>query len=279
MTTENLNKEEEVVVDEEVVVEEKEEALEEKEVKVSPTETSARESGWVPKEDWIKQGKDPEAWRSAREFLERGEFFEEIHRLKDNNKKTGAAFKALVEHHKKVYETAVKEAIAKLKAEKKEALENHELDRVYEIDEELDRVREKKMDLPELEVPDEPVGPTPTFKKWHRVNSWYELSGDDEASRFADMAGLKYRQKHPEAPEADFLEHVEAQVARRFPEVFDNPNSKRVSEVNPRGNHKNDDEGNFKLSPEEERACKMFVDQGVMTRKEYIADIKKMRAE
>lgn len=272
MTTQNNE------VDKDKEVEDKE-TLEENEVKESPTELAARESGWISKEEWVASGKNPDDWRSAKDFVERGELFDEIHKLKDNNKKTSAAFKALVEHHKKVYENAMKDALAKLKAAKKEALENHEIDRVMELDEEIEQVKERKFDMPEVEVDDVPKGPTPTFKAWHKVNKWYELEGDDEASRYADTIGIQFRTKNPNATERELLEHVEARVAKRFPEVFENPASKEKSPVNPKGDGKSKTD-TFKLTAEEERACQMFLDQGVFKNKqEYIEEVKKIRGD
>lgn len=263
------------------VVVETPETNQETEVQVSPVEVAAREGGWVPKEDWIAQGKNPDDWRSAKEFQERGELFEEIHKLKDANKKTTAAFKVLVEHHKKVRETAVKDALAQLKAEKKEALENHEIERVFEIDERIDQIKNTPTnDLPDVELPAEEIGPTPTFKKWHKQNSWYQLTGEDEASAYANVVGLKLRKDNPDISEAEFLASVESKVARRFPELFENPNSNRVSEVNPRS-----DKGTgrpasgFKLTEAEETVCKMLVASGDMTREEYIKEVKRVRGE
>lgn len=256
----------------------KEPEVKEPEVKQeSPTEVAARESGWVTKDEWVAQGKDPDAWRSAREFQERGELFEEIQRLKDSDKKTKAAFKVLVEHHKKVRELAVTEALEKLKAQKREALENHEIDKVFDIDEQIERVRNDPVSVPDIDIPAEEAGPTPTFKSWHKKNNWYQLTGDDEISRWADVIGLQYRKSHPDATETEFLEHVESKVAKRFPEVFENPNSKRSREVNPTGNEKGGGHDNFKLTEAEETVCKMLVANGDMTRKEYIDQIKKVR--
>lgn len=241
----------------------------------SPTEIAAREAGWVSKEEWVEQGKNPDEWRSAKEYQERGELFDEIHKLKEANKKQNAAFKALVDHHKKVRETAMQEALTKLRAEKKVALENHNIEEVFKIDEEIERVREQKASEPNLDVPEVDVGPTPYFKKWHRDNPWYDLRGESEASLFADAAGVKFKQKNPAATEQELLEHVESLVAKRFPEVFENPNKKKASEVNPRSTT-NETRDTFKLNEEQERVCKMFVDQGIMTRKQYIDELRKL---
>ena len=256
----------------------KEEASQETEVKApSPVEEAARAAGWVSKEEWEASGKDPAEWRSAKEFQERGELFEEIHKLKDVTKKQAAAFKVLVEHHKKVRESAMKEALALLKAQKKEALENHEIDRVFAIDEEIERVKANPDELPEVDLPPVDVGPTPTFRAWHKQNTWYSLDGKDEASAYANVIGEKIRMDSPNLSEKEFLEQVESKVARRFPELFENPASKRKSEVNPKSDDKPSTGSSIKLTEAEERVCKLLVEQGVMTRKQYVDEIKKMR--
>lgn len=262
----------------ETKVEEKEveETVEEKVVAPSPTELAAREGGWVSKEEWVAQGKDADDWRSAKEFQERGELFEEINKLKDSNKKTAAAFKVLVEHHKKVREVAVKEALDKLKAEKKEALQNQDIDRVYLLDDEIEKVRSAPVDVPNVEIPQAEAGPTLVFKKWHRQNSWYQLDGDDEASRHADMFAARERSKDSGISEEDLLRKVESNVAKRFPELFANPNASRTAEVNSRSERKESSDS-FKLTDAEELVCKMLVRDGVMTRKAYVDEIKKVR--
>lgn len=263
-----------------VVTEDNKEVIQEKEVvKVSPVEEAARAAGWVSKEEWEASGKDPAEWRSAKEYQERGELFEEIHKLKDANKKTAAAFKVLVEHHKKVRETAMKEALAQLKAQKKEALENHEIEKVFEIDEKIEQVKASPDQIPDVDLPAEEVGPTPTFKAWHKRNDWYQLDGSDEASAYANVVGEKLRKSNPEMSEKEFLEQVESKVARRFPELFENPASNRASEVNPKSSARPTTGSSIKLTEAEERVCKLLVEQGVMTRKEYMDEIKKTRGE
>lgn len=242
-----------------------------------PIEVAARADGWVSKEEWEAAGKNLNEWRSAREFKDRGELFSEIHKLKEANKQTSKAFKALVEHHKNVREVAVKEAIDRLKAEKKQALQEHDVERVFEIDDEIDRVRETKTDLPVVDIPEADLGPTITFTQWHKKNDWYQLTGTDETSRYADVVGAQFKAGKPNATEEEILEHVESRISKMFPNLFKNPNSKRVSEVNPRSEGKSLDKDTFKLTEDEEKACKMFVDSGVMTRKEYVDELKKLR--
>jgi len=67
-----------------------------------PYEDQAREQGWRPKEEY--EG-DPEKWRPAKEFVERGELFGKIDHMGKELKETRKALKMLQEHHSKVKET------------------------------------------------------------------------------------------------------------------------------------------------------------------------------
>ena len=47
-------------------------------------EQRALDQGWVPQDEW--QG-DPDDWRPAKEFIDRGELFRKIDELKNENKR------------------------------------------------------------------------------------------------------------------------------------------------------------------------------------------------
>ena len=68
-------------------------------VNTDPYESEAREQGWKPKEEY--EG-DPEKWRPAKEFVERGELFGKIDVLGRELKETKKALKLLQEHNSKI---------------------------------------------------------------------------------------------------------------------------------------------------------------------------------
>jgi hypothetical protein len=251
-------------------------------VVAAPTaeEELALTEGWVPKQDWVKQGKNPDEWRPAKEFNERGELFGEIKNLKNDLKKQNQVFKALLEHHKNVAEAAKREAIAELQAQRRAALKDNDVETAMAIDDRLDKVREAPLVVPNIQAPAVEVEPEPSayFKQWSKVNRWYQLKGDDEASRHADVIGQMFKQKHPDATDRELLEHVEEKVAKRYPELFENKARKEPADVNSGGERRSSGEDNFKLTENEERVCKQLVEQGVMTRKKYIEEIKKVRS-
>ena len=79
---------------------------------VDSYEQQAREQGWRPKEEY--EG-DPEKWRPAKEFVERGELFGKIDHMGKELKETRKALKMLQEHHSKVKETEYNNALKELK--------------------------------------------------------------------------------------------------------------------------------------------------------------------
>ena len=85
-------------------------------VNTDPYEDQAREQGWKPKEEF--EG-DPEKWRPAKEFVERGELFNKIDSMGKELKETRKALKMLQEHHAKVKEIEFKRAVEELKMAQK----------------------------------------------------------------------------------------------------------------------------------------------------------------
>src|SRR5574343_553334 len=82
-------------------------------VTVDPFEEQAREQGWKPKEEY--EG-DPNKWKPAKEFVERGELFGKIDTLGRELKETKKALKMLQEHNAKIKETEYARAVSELKA-------------------------------------------------------------------------------------------------------------------------------------------------------------------
>lgn len=250
-------------------------------------EVAARESGWVSKDEWVAKGKNPDEWRSAKEYQDRGELLEAIQGLKEDAKKTKAAFNALVEHHKKVREDAYTEAVERLKRQRQAALEADNTEAVYQISEELENIKSKTSPPPpEIQIDETDVKPSSTFSKWHKRNNWYHLDANQvedetekEASLYANVVGANYKQKNPKATEAEMLEEVAAKIAKKFPELFDNPEAKKTTPTvsSSSKSQQNTDEV-FKLTADEERACAMFEKFG-MSRKDYVAELKKLRGQ
>lgn len=249
----------------------------------SPAEVEASTQGWVPKEEWVESGRDPEEWRPAKEFLDRGELFKTIHTTKRDLKQTQAALTALQRHQQFMFEKGYQRAINDLKKEKRAAIKNEDFERLEEIEEQIEEVQEQheeaKQELQQVQAAQVAAGPHPEFVAWQQHNSWY--AQDPELREFADAVGLIHYNKNPGITPQEVLRYVETSVRKKFPEKFGTkkaaPNA--VASVDRSGaNGKKTPKVAFELDPMEREIMTTLVKSGVMTEEQYIADLRKAKA-
>lgn len=229
----------------------------------SEEETIAMARGWKPKEEW--DGDEGE-WKPAKVFNEIGELKEKIANSDKELKKSNKVIQLMKEHHLKVKETAYKEAIEALKAERVKALKEQDFARAEELRDELDEVKEKfKNDEPIAPPVNEEVVPDPAFVEFTKRNPWYKPDGN-EMSRKADAIGFAYKQSYPEMPFAELIQKVEKDIRKMYPEKFEKPNNP-VNESGSRGGEGS--KAKVKLSDEERAVAKSFG----MTDEEYAKEL------
>jgi tellurite resistance protein len=264
--------------DEELVVQEEQqqdqqpvEHQEQQPSEISPAEQLARDHGWVSKEEW--KG-NPEDWRPAREFNERGELFAKIDTVGRELKETRKALQMLQKHHGQVKEVEYNRAIAELKAKQKQHLEEGNSDGYLETTELLTDIRAEQK-AREAVAQAVPSGPDPRFLSWASRNDWY--AKDKEMHEYADAVGLGYAQQNPSLAPEEVLEYVTTQVKARFRERFVNPNRNKPSAVEGSGTNTPQKKATIELTSEERKVMNAFVRTGAMTAEEYLSDLKKIR--
>ena len=89
--------------------------------KPNPAEIKARAYGWVPEEEFTG---DKTRWVDAKEFVSRAPLFDRIDHYRRRVEDLEGTVTEIKKHYKKVDETAYKRAIADLKKEKVQALED-----------------------------------------------------------------------------------------------------------------------------------------------------------
>ena len=239
-------------------------------VSVDPYEEQAREQGWRPKEEY--EG-DPEKWRPAKEFVERGELFGKIDHMGKELKETRKALKMLQEHHSKVKETEYNNALRELKALQKKHLEEGNSDGYLEATELLTDLKAEQK-AREVVGQNQPNQPDPRFIAWTQENKWYQTN--QEMRDYADTVGMGYAQRNPGVDPEQVLQYVAKEVKARFKDSFVNPNRTKPNSVEgasaPAAN-----KSSFELTDEERKVMNTFIRTNVMTKEEYIAEIKKMR--
>lgn len=258
-------------------LENQESQLENKE-EIQPTiEDIAKEKGWKPKEEY--EG-EPSHWRSAEVFLALEEPLKRIEALGKELKNTKKTMQVLQEHHSKVKESEFNRALTYLKAQKKEAYEKGDVDAIIKIDDKIQEVKDTQAKQKEAEeVKENPMSDgEAVFVSWMQDNPWYET--DEDLRDFADATGQIYHTKNPDKSPEDVLEYVANKVKNTFKDKFENKNRKKTSAVDGgdrNSNSRSTSSLDIELSDNERKVMNTLVRSGLMTKEEYMKDIKALR--
>jgi hypothetical protein len=186
-------------------------------------EAEARVDGWQPKDDW--KG-DPSEWRSAEEFVRRGETYlpfikrankrleAEVEGLKETNKRMSAMFEKTAARIKAEYEGQIEA----LKAEKKVAIKAGDADKVERIEAQIDTLKEAVVDGPEPTLEGGKKDVNALIKDFATANSWFVEEPDMQEyavkvseSNAALNEGISFE---------DNMKFVLGAVRKKFPGYF-----------------------------------------------------------
>lgn len=241
---------------------------------LSAVQEKAISQGWVPREEF--SGEEDE-FIDAAEFVRRGELFQKIESQSKEMKHLRAAMNELAKHNAKVRDVEYKRAVEDLKRQKKEALSEGDSDRVVELDDQIDLVKDQQKILQQEQfrnvVPQEV---DPAFTNWVNKNSWYE--SNPEMRKFADRLGAVLA---AEMSPVEVLKEVEKEVKERFKTQFRNPNRDKpgaVEAVRGRGTSR-DADADIELSDVEKTVMRTLVDGGHITKAEYIKQLKAVKSK
>jgi len=239
----------------------------------SSIEDRAREQGWRPKEEFDG---DPSKWVSAETFVAKGELIDRIESLGKKLKDSEKTIKMLSEHHTKVKESEFKRAVEFLKSQKKAAYESGDVDKIIELDDKIAEVRDtQKAQKQQEQVNDTPES-HPAFQSWASENKWYET--DSEMRADADAFGEAYARNNQDKTPQEVLEYVTKKIKKAYPEKFTNPNRNKPTGVESgSGTRQGSSRDTFTLTEEETRVMNTFTRNGIMTKDEYIKQVKEMR--
>jgi hypothetical protein len=241
-----------------------------------PIEARAIEMGWRPKSDFDGDEVD---FIDAKEFVRRKPLFDKIEHQSKELKEVKKVLRSLQDHHVKVKETEFQRAVDYLKAQKKQAYEDGDTDKIIELDDQIAEMRDaRKTSTAAQEVSEDAKQIHPDFASWVNRNDWY--ARDKSLRTFADSLGVAYAQDNPHLSPTDVLKHVTASVKRAYPEKFTNPNKDKPAAVDGgNASTKSTPTKGFQLTEDEERVMKQFVRSGILTKEQYISDIRSMRGE
>lgn len=237
-------------------------------------EQRALEMGWKPRDSFTG---DEDDFIDAKEFVRRKPLFDKIEHQSRELRQVRTSVAALKEHYTQVEKAAYDRAIRDLRAQQKTAIQEGDLEKYHEIQEEISTA--EKQASRATQIPD-PVdnGPDPAFVSWKEKNSWYD--NDSELREFADTYGIGLAQRG--VPPTEVLAKVEAKVRSTYASKFQNPRRASAPAVEgstaPRATSRSKGE-DYQLTDQERRVMNALVQQGVLTKEKYIADLKKIKGE
>jgi len=241
------------------------------------TEAEALEQGWMPEDDWVAAGRDPDEWRNAREFVDRGKLLNELHNVKRQLRQNTEATDVLRAHHNKVYESAYQNAVRQLRAERRDALRDEDFEKADAIEERIEELKEQRQSEKQKETVQRAQPTNEAFVTWKARNQWYEK--DQDLKEAADAFGIVYASKNPNATPDEVFKHVEKRVKDTFTAKFGGDRftaPSPVASVSQRNRPANKSQS-VTLTDDERKAMETLVKRGHMTEEEYMKDIKTMR--
>lgn len=236
-------------------------------------EQRAMSLGWRPKEEWDGSEDD---FIDAKEFVRRQPLFEKISHQSRELKQVRQAVEALKTHLTTVREGEYQRALEALKAERRAALSDGDGEKFDRLDDEIKTVEAEVKQIKELAKAPAVQEVHPEFQSWMQANPWYETQ--NHMRIFADEVGKKLHASGM-AP-AEVLKAVEKEVRKEFPNKFSNPNKElapKVAASGGKGGSGRADPIEASLSDVERRIMDNLVRSGVMTKDEYIADLKRVK--
>lgn len=191
-----------------------------KAVELSDVEVLAMSQGWRPKSEW--KG-DVEEYRSAKEFVERGELFSSIKHLKEQ-------VRALVDTNQRIEKITYDKAMADLKSLQKSATEVGD---VVEVEKLTDQISDLKIKAANTPAPPATPEQAEGNAFVERNKGWFNANTAENKimRQYAIDKEIELRQAHPELSTARLLDKVESAVKEFFPKKFETRRSVNNSGV------------------------------------------------
>jgi hypothetical protein len=196
----------------------------------NPSEEKASALGWMPKEDWVADGRDAEDWKPAKVFLEHGDMIGKIRATSRELEETKRALQFTHDKNKEVYAKGYQAAITELRAAKRAALAEGDLVKADEIDEKIDATKDELTKVVNTPAPKVTAKADPEHEAWLARNPWYS---EGRMQKFADAIAIEYiNSNQGQVTPNQVRDFVETEVKKEFAHKFP---SKTKGAPNPDG--------------------------------------------
>lgn len=162
-------------------------------------------------------------------------------------------------------------AIARLKAERREALSMGDMDTFEAAEEQLDKIKGEKAEL-ELKLkqkaPPAKAPPPPEFVTWNKSNKWFGTN--EEMTQVALAIGPVIEKQNPGMNPVQILAKVSAYMKAKYPKAFAVPAN--MNKTNNTGTRQKGGNGKSyrDLPADAKAACDEWVSEGKMTQEQYV---------
>lgn len=258
------------------------------EPELSEIEKVAHAQGWRPKDEFVKNGGDPKAWKEAGWWLDRGELLGQQSQLRKEVKQIKEAFIRMTEYNRQAYIKGQEDTIARMKADKRQAMREGNLEIVADLDDRIDQfqehlevAKETAQTNPIIETkPEQELAQSQVYQNWLAENKWY--STNEKLHNFANFTMATWVKQNPNATPGEALAYLTKTVKETYPSDF--PGTRRVAQpgVDGRGNATQSKPSNGSsidakfqrivagMDPDSRRAVVDMIRSESITKKEYV---------
>lgn len=252
---------------------------------LSEAEQKASRLGWVPKDQF--KG-DPEKWRPAEEFLDRGmnmlpllqrdndRLHKGMSRLEKRLEEQARTFEEFQKYNEKAEERAYRRAKAELEAKLEASVQTGDVAAAKQATQELADLETERPKVVEKPKEVEKNKPDPVFQDWIAENTWF--NSDPALTGYATKVFGQLEKSMPGKTHAELLAETKRKVMEKFPEDF-GINPKRDSAPSVSAPNEAGGPGRKKgktyddLPPDAKRACDKYVKTiPGYTRDKYVAN-------
>lgn len=185
----------------------------------------AKQKGWAPIENW--RG-NPEDWVDAKEFLGREKLYSKIHDLQKDianiKNATQKDFQVIAQHFSQMREVEYKRALDTLRAQRREAIQDGDLERADELEGQMDEIKEARSqanNAPNAQAT--AAQPDPVFEAWKQENDWFEK--DATLRNEAIGIAVGFANANPGISQPEVLKYVTEKIRKFNPDKFGDQNS------------------------------------------------------
>lgn len=236
-------------------------------------EAQAQKHGWRPKDQW--EG-EPDKWISAEEFLRRGEenpriLRDRLRKMEKSNEETLQLMRDLMSGYRKDKERAVSDAVAKFKAERREAIKEGDVERAEALDGHIEQLQEQAKpakEKPEIaQIPSE-------YSAWAKANPWFYTDAAMSVAARAELDIINADEDTASLADAEKLKLVNKAMRARYPHKFQQAKRPSAPSVEggssaPRGEGK---KGWNDLPPDIRQIAERLVAKGATTKEKYLKE-------